>query len=74
MTRIPNASALTAWRKSSYCNNGDGACVEISDGHPAAVPVRDSKDPHGPAILFPTHHWSTFITALKQDEPAYRRS
>ncbi|MFD8918630.1 DUF397 domain-containing protein [Streptomyces sp. NPDC059569] len=74
MTRIPNASALTAWRKSSYCNNGDGACVEISDGHPAAVPVRDSKNPHGPAILFPTHHWSTFITALKQDEPAYRRS
>ncbi|MFJ6181388.1 DUF397 domain-containing protein [Streptomyces sp. NPDC092295] len=74
MTRIPNASALTAWRKSSYCNNGDGACVEISDGHPAAVPVRDSKDPHGPAILFPAHHWSTFVTALKQDEPAYRRS
>ncbi|MFD3913239.1 DUF397 domain-containing protein [Streptomyces sp. NPDC058603] len=68
MTRIPNASALTAWRKSSYCNNGDGACVEISDGHPAAVPVRDSKNPHGPAILFPTHHWSTFVTALKQDE------
>ncbi|MFD7119249.1 DUF397 domain-containing protein [Streptomyces sp. NPDC059922] len=68
MTRIPRASTLTAWRKSSYSNNGDGACLEVSDGHPAAVPVRDSKNPHGPAILFPTHHWSTFVTAVKQDE------
>ncbi|MFE2497442.1 DUF397 domain-containing protein [Streptomyces scopuliridis] len=68
MTPIPNASALAAWRKSSYSNNGDGACVEVSDGHPAAVPVRDSKNPHGPAILFPTHHWSTFVTAVKHNE------
>ncbi|MFJ1912204.1 DUF397 domain-containing protein [Streptomyces sp. NPDC088147] len=74
MTTIPDASVLTAWRTSSYCENADGGCVDVSDGHPAAVPVRDSKDPHGPAILFPTHHWSTFVTALKQDEPAYRRS
>lgn len=68
MKTIPDASALSAWRKSSYSNNGDGACVEVSDRYPAAVPVRDSKDPHGPAILIPTHHWSTFITAIKQGQ------
>ncbi|MFE4289377.1 DUF397 domain-containing protein [Streptomyces sp. NPDC056647] len=70
MTQIPNASTLTAWRKSSYSNNGDGACVEVSDGHPATVPVRDSKNPHGPAILVPTHHWTTFVTAVKDGDLA----
>ncbi|MFE9887485.1 DUF397 domain-containing protein [Streptomyces scopuliridis] len=70
MKTIPDASALSAWRKSSYSNNGDGACVEVSDNHPAAVPVRDSKAPHGPAILFPTHHWSTFVTAVKDGDLA----
>ncbi|MGW6770381.1 DUF397 domain-containing protein [Streptomyces sp. NPDC055037] len=68
MTTIPDASVLTAWRTSSYCENADGGCVDVSDGHPAAVPVRDSKDPHGPAILFPTGHWSTFITAVKHGQ------
>ncbi|MGW6239286.1 DUF397 domain-containing protein, partial [Streptomyces sp. NPDC055094] len=46
MTTIPDASALPAWRTSSYSDNGVGGCVEVSDGHPATVPVRDSKDPH----------------------------
>ncbi|MGW6239284.1 DUF397 domain-containing protein [Streptomyces sp. NPDC055094] len=68
MTTIPDASVLTAWRTSSYCENAGGGCVEVSDGYPAAVPVRDSKDPHGPAILFPTHYWSTFITAVKHGQ------
>ncbi|MFD3913238.1 DUF397 domain-containing protein [Streptomyces sp. NPDC058603] len=68
MTTIPDASVLTAWRTSSYCENADGGCVDVSDGHPAAVPVRDSKDPHGPAILFPTGHWSTFVTAVKHGQ------
>ncbi|MEV8388416.1 MULTISPECIES: DUF397 domain-containing protein [unclassified Streptomyces] len=68
MKTIPDASALPAWRKSSYSDNGAGGCVEVSDGYPAAVPVRDSKNPHGPAILFPTGHWSTFVTAVKQGQ------
>ncbi|MER8070866.1 DUF397 domain-containing protein [Streptomyces sp. NPDC094034] len=68
MKTIPDASALSAWRKSSYSENPEGGCVEVSDGHPATVPVRDSKVPHGPAILIPTHHWSTFVTALKHNE------
>ncbi|MFD5031208.1 DUF397 domain-containing protein [Streptomyces sp. NPDC058405] len=68
MNSIPDASALVTWRKSSYSENAAGGCVEVSDGYSAAVPVRDSKDPHGPAILFPAHHWSTFITAVKHGE------
>ncbi|MFI2611276.1 DUF397 domain-containing protein, partial [Kitasatospora sp. NPDC018623] len=39
------------WRKSTY-SNGDGDCIEIADGAPGIVPVRDSKDPHGPSLAF----------------------
>ena len=58
-------SSLT-WRKSSYSNGDGGECVEIADGHPTHTPVRDSKNPHGPALLIPNGTWSTFITALKR--------
>ncbi|MBQ0987714.1 DUF397 domain-containing protein [Streptomyces sp. F63] len=65
MTVIPDASALPSWRKSSYSDNGGGGCIEVSDGHPGRVPVRDSKNPHGPALVFPADRWSAFVAALK---------
>ncbi|MGA5268710.1 DUF397 domain-containing protein [Streptomyces lydicamycinicus] len=65
---IPDASALTGWRKSSY-SNGEGAeCIEVADGVPGAVPVRDSKNPHGPACIFPEASWSSFVHAVKSGE------
>ncbi|WP_240554059.1 DUF397 domain-containing protein, partial [Streptomyces niveiscabiei] len=30
------------WRKSSYSDNTGGNCLEVLDGHPTSVPVRDS--------------------------------
>lgn len=68
MTTIRDASALLAWRKSSYSDNGEGGCIEVSDGHPAGVPVRDSKAPHGPAVVFEADAWSSFVTAVKARE------
>jgi Domain of unknown function (DUF397) len=62
---IPNAAALNGWRKSSYSGNDGGSCVEVLDSHPSGVPVRDSKTPHGPALVFPAAGWSSFITAVK---------
>ncbi|MFI1953240.1 DUF397 domain-containing protein [Streptomyces xinghaiensis] len=60
------AAALSGcWRKSSYSNNEGGSCLEVLDDHPAGVPVRDSKDPHGPALVFPAPGWSAFVTAVK---------
>ncbi|ANZ17075.1 DUF397 domain-containing protein [Streptomyces noursei] len=60
-------SAAT-WRKSSY-SNGDGAnCVEIADTLPGLVPVRDSKDPHGPALVFPAANWAAFVAAVKNSQ------
>lgn len=65
MNAIPDASVLATWRKSSYSDNGAGGCVEVSDGHPACVPVRDSKDAHGPALVFRAADWSAFVTAVR---------
>lgn len=53
------------WRKSSYSNGDGGECVEVADGLTGIVPVRDSKDPDGPAVLFCAHAWSAFIGLVK---------
>ncbi|MFJ4795792.1 DUF397 domain-containing protein [Kitasatospora purpeofusca] len=55
------------WRKSTY-SNGQGGCVEVSDGHAGAMPVRDSKDPQGPSLLFPADAWRAFVTAVQGGE------
>ncbi|MET9534116.1 DUF397 domain-containing protein [Streptomyces sp. NPDC006649] len=62
---IPNSASLNGWRKSSYSNSEGGSCVEVLDNHPSGVPVRDSKAPHGPALVFPAAEWASFIAALK---------
>jgi hypothetical protein len=53
------------WRKSSHSDGNGGSCVEVADGYPEVQPVRDSKNPQGPALVFPTPSWSAFITAVK---------
>ncbi|MFH8678302.1 DUF397 domain-containing protein [Streptomyces lydicus] len=58
------------WATSSYSNNG-GACVEWAPEHAAATgefKVRDSKDPHGPALAFASSAWSSFVDAVKDGE------
>jgi uncharacterized protein DUF397 len=57
--------SAAAWRKSSYSNQDGGNCVEVADDFPGTVPVRDSKDRHGPALLFESSAWSSFVTALR---------
>ncbi|WP_327704395.1 DUF397 domain-containing protein [Streptomyces decoyicus] len=68
MKTIPDASALSRWRKSSYSNGQGAECIEVADGLPGAVPVRDSKDPHGPALVFPADGWTSFLAAVKGGE------
>ncbi|MFJ2188879.1 DUF397 domain-containing protein [Kitasatospora sp. NPDC087861] len=55
------------WRKSSH-SSGGGACVEVADGFTGLMPVRDSKDPHGPALLFPSAAWQSFVSAVRTGE------
>ncbi|MFI6062018.1 DUF397 domain-containing protein [Streptomyces sp. NPDC051286] len=54
------------WHKSSYSDASGGNCLEVADGHPGVVPVRDSKVPDGPALVFRTAVWSSFVANLKR--------
>lgn len=58
----------TLWVKSSYSNGDGGGCVEWAPTHipTGRIPVRDSKTPHGPALLFPTGSWQAFVTAVNE--------
>ncbi|SDT51485.1 protein of unknown function [Streptomyces sp. TLI_053] len=57
----------SAWRKSSYSGNNGGECIEVALTSPASalVPVRDSKDPSGPVLLFPAAAWGSFLAAVR---------
>ncbi|WP_407550144.1 DUF397 domain-containing protein [Streptomyces sp. Pv4-95] len=54
------------WRKSSYSNGDGGTCLEVVDNFPGHVPVRDSKHPHGPALLIPHDSWTAFISGVRR--------
>ncbi|MFB8755897.1 DUF397 domain-containing protein [Streptomyces nigra] len=58
---IPDASTLTSWRKSSYSGGSSGDCLEVADTAHPSVPVRDSKLPTGPALLFSAPAWTAFV-------------
>ncbi|MEV7084723.1 DUF397 domain-containing protein [Streptomyces sp. NPDC093085] len=64
--RIKDASTLSGWRKSSFSGAQQGDCVEVTDGYAGAVPVRDSKVPHGPALLFAPGAWAGFVGGVQQ--------
>ncbi|MFJ8434657.1 DUF397 domain-containing protein [Kitasatospora sp. NPDC094019] len=56
-----------SWRKSSHSQNG-GNCIEVADGYTDRIPVRDSKDPQGPSLLFPSGAWRSFVAAVQAGE------
>jgi hypothetical protein len=64
-----NALDLSAalWRKSTY-SNGQSNCVEVAANLAGIVAVRDSKDPHGPALAFPPGEWRTFAARVRSGE------
>ncbi|ALV50693.1 MULTISPECIES: DUF397 domain-containing protein [Actinomycetes] len=39
--------------------------MEVADGLPGLVPVRDSKAPQGPTLRFEEASWTAFIGDLK---------
>ena len=54
------------WRKSSYSSANGGNCVEVASNLPGAVAVRDSKDPHGPALIFTPDEWEAFTAGVRR--------
>ncbi|NGO71325.1 DUF397 domain-containing protein [Streptomyces sp. SB3404] len=54
------------WRKSSYSGNDNDNCVEVADNIPdPIVPVRDSKVPQGPALIFGADAWDAFLSTIR---------
>ncbi|SPF05205.1 DUF397 domain-containing protein [Streptomyces sp. MA5143a] len=65
---MENSPDLTKarWRKSSFSGSTGGDCVEVADGFPGAVPVRDSKNTGGPVLLVGPDAWRTFVDGLRR--------
>ncbi|MFF8614002.1 DUF397 domain-containing protein [Streptomyces sp. NPDC015350] len=58
------------WFKSSYSSNG-GACIEVAANLVASldiVPVRDSKNPHGPVLNTSPASFAAFVAGVKAGE------
>ncbi|MFF5718774.1 DUF397 domain-containing protein [Streptomyces buecherae] len=55
------------WVSSTH-STANGQCVQWAPARAATtrtVPVRDSKDPSGPALAFDAAAWTSFIDAIK---------
>lgn len=59
--------ARATWHKSSYSGAAQD-CVEVADGLPGAVGIRDSKDPAGPTLVVRPGSWRAFTAAVKNGE------
>lgn len=62
--RYPPDLSDAAWTKSSYSDGNNATCVEVARNLPGIVAVRDSKDPHGPALVFGAAAWRSFTHRL----------
>ncbi len=70
MSTTPDLFQAT-WEKSSYSQGNGGQCVEWAPAlvsSSGVVPVRDSKNPHGPELTFSAHAWSAFVNNLQGAE------
>ncbi|MFE9177659.1 DUF397 domain-containing protein [Streptomyces sp. NPDC007126] len=54
------------WRKSTYSNGDGGNCLEVTDGVPGVIPVRDSKVTDGPVIVIGSAAWTEFVRGVVQ--------
>ncbi|MCD0453254.1 DUF397 domain-containing protein [Actinocorallia sp. API 0066] len=61
---IDRSLSHAAWFKSSYSIPEGDACVEVALNLPAAVAVRDSKNPSGPALTFSRSAWRKLTAKL----------
>lgn len=60
MKRTPDLTNAS-WRKSSFSDGGPNNCIEVADGYPGLMPVRDSKIPTAPALVVSAPAWTAFV-------------
>ncbi len=55
------------WRKSRH-SGYNGNCVEVAALVDGAVAVRNSRDPHGPALVYTRAEIAAFLAGVKDGE------
>ncbi|WP_433335201.1 DUF397 domain-containing protein [Spirillospora sp. CA-294931] len=65
MNRLSSDLSAATWRKSSHSGSGD-QCVEVATLASGPLAVRDSKDPHGPALVLTHSAWHSLITTARR--------
>ena len=63
MSPMDDGALSGGWRKARRSVN-NGQCVEVAPAR-AAVMVRDSVDPSGPVVGYPTRTWQAFLATAK---------
>lgn len=56
-----------AWRKSRR-SGAVGNCVELAPISGGGVAVRNSRDPHGPALIYTRDEMAAFFAGVKDGE------
>ncbi|HVV24805.1 MAG TPA: DUF397 domain-containing protein [Pseudonocardiaceae bacterium] len=63
------AGHLTAarWHRSTHSGK-EGNCVEMAHMTGRIVAMRDSKDPHGPVLVYPADSTAAFLLVTKDGD------
>jgi hypothetical protein len=62
-----DASALTdaTWIRSRHSGPTGGNCVEVAVVGDGQIAMRNSRHPHGPALIFTRSEWDAFLSAAR---------
>lgn len=55
------------WHKATH-SGSENACVEVAPLPDGGRAVRDSKNPHGPALIFTHAEWTAFTAGVRDGE------
>jgi hypothetical protein len=59
--------AVAGWRKSAH-SGAQGNCIEVAALADGEIAVRNSRDPHGPALIYTKAELAAFLAGAKDGE------